>query len=189
MKFHFNAALYFSLPQAYYSAIVGSSNSISNTLSTNGRALVEAKLDLLDPSTKRCLVDDSVDPDLCRDSVIFSSNVVDEVVISEASMEVESPATLEADNLGSDMGEPQVVDLYNQDNVLSTIHEARVYMQEIVLVDDKYAKVRDICKNENTQCAFWASIGECDKNPGYMKGKSMHLYAGFLSTSSHWTLT
>jgi len=30
-------------------------------------------------------------------------------------------------------------------------------------------RLRDLCVNKDSQCAFWASVGECDVNPGYMK--------------------
>ena len=30
-------------------------------------------------------------------------------------------------------------------------------------------RFRSICINKERRCAFWASIGECDVNPGYMK--------------------
>lgn len=33
-------------------------------------------------------------------------------------------------------------------------------------LDDEFLKAN--CKNQNAQCAFWGSIGECDKNPSYM---------------------
>jgi hypothetical protein len=51
--------------------------------------------------------------------------------------------------------------------ILDRIEKARVYM-EMVAVDDKYEKVRGICKNSHTACAFWAVLGECEGNAGYM---------------------
>ena len=39
--------------------------------------------------------------------------------------------------------------------------------------DDDYFVAEDLdddndCTDQDTQCGYWASLGECDKNPGYM---------------------
>lgn len=87
----------------------------------------------------------------------------------ESSFQVGSPASLKEDRVGTDMGEPQVVDnVEGSEIIASRIVDARRYMQEIVHTDSKYTKVRELCKNTNSQCAFWATVGECDANPGYM---------------------
>ena len=49
------------------------------------------------------------------------------------------------------------------------IAEMLDYMENEVFVDVKYEKVRQECKNRHSQCAFWAGIGECEKNKSYMK--------------------
>jgi len=171
MKFQLTTALCLSLHGA-------AASSSTLNLSASGRALLEARIDQLDANAKRCLVEDDMDAGLCQaiiDPLLSSSGINDNtVVISEASMGVESPASLEGDNLGSDFGEPQVLDVTNEEGIRKIIEEARVYMAETVRKDEKYIKVRDICKNENAQCAFWASVGECEKNPAYMKGKQPH---------------
>lgn len=90
--------------------------------------------------------------------------------IVEASYEVGSPASVQGDRVGSDMGEAQIVDVVdNTDDVIANrIISARIYFQETVMKEDKYSVVRDLCRNQHSQCAFWATIGECEKNPGYM---------------------
>jgi len=174
MKFHLIAALSLSLPQAYDSAAA------TSKLSASGRALLESKIDQLDANAKRCLVAENADQGLCQEIIdpllaSFDSNS-DDYVISEASYEAESPAPLEGDNLGSDMGEPQVIETQNQEDIVKIIFQAREYMQEVVMKDPKYEKVRTICTNDNAQCAFWASVGECEKNPAYMKGKRINSF-------------
>lgn len=116
-------------------------------------------------SAKRCLLDDDVEFDSCAadiDPILLDGGVS----FSEASMQPTSPAPIEADQLGSDIGEPQVIDSYNQKDILDRIDEARDYIQNKVMKNEKFAKVRSSCKNLNSQCAFWAALGECEKNPG-----------------------
>ena len=31
------------------------------------------------------------------------------------------------------------------------------------------------CKDTEKECGYWASLGECDKNPNYMRGKILRL--------------
>ena len=75
------------------------------------------------------------------------------------------------DSVGSEMGEPQTVDASKQNEIFEVIAQARLYMNNVVHLDDKYKDVRDICKNQHESCAFWASLGECENNPNYMKAK------------------
>jgi hypothetical protein len=89
------------------------------------------------------------------------------VTTSEASVDtVTSPAPLNEDALGSDLGVPQVIDMNNQQQALDVIQKGRDYLQQIVMKNDTYAKVRTLCRNQNSQCAFWSSEGECEANPG-----------------------
>merc|ERR1712157_95453 len=37
------------------------------------------------------------------------------------------------------------------------------------LGDSISKEIRDTCRNKEALCAFWAAIGECEANPGYMK--------------------
>jgi prolyl 4-hydroxylase len=90
-------------------------------------------------------------------------------IISEAGYQASSPASVKGDRVGSDMGEPQVVDTAsNAIEIAERIIDARRYIQDTVMLDEKYNKVRDMCLNLNSQCAFWAVSGECDINPAYM---------------------
>jgi prolyl 4-hydroxylase len=42
------------------------------------------------------------------------------------------------------------------------------YMNNVVMVEEKYEQVRKVCKNRDESCAYWKLIGECDKNAEYM---------------------
>lgn len=43
------------------------------------------------------------------------------------------------------------------------------YLHTVVYADPKYENVRSSCKNNHPQCAYWASIGECNANERFMK--------------------
>lgn len=45
----------------------------------------------------------------------------------------------------------------------------REYMSNKVLVEDIYAQAKDRCKNMHPRCTAWATKGECDTNPGFMR--------------------
>ncbi|CAJ1947715.1 unnamed protein product [Cylindrotheca closterium] len=93
----------------------------------------------------------------------------DSEVISEASYSgVAAPAPKEYDELGSDLGVEQSIDAIRAKECLATIESARKYVANEVMVDEKYAKTRDLCKNQHKDCTFWSVLGECENNPGYM---------------------
>ena len=100
-----------------------------------------------------------------RDDLDFESTSV-----SEASPELASPSEKIQDAaLGGDMGEAQVIDPVYANEILNLIQEASAYMKNEVAVEAKYASLREICVNKHALCAFWAALGECESNPGYMK--------------------
>jgi len=80
-------------------------------------------------------------------------------------------------NIGEDYDElsfgveQSVSDDHNDEVTRQVIAASVDYMKNVVLANpDKYNKVIvKACRNEDALCAFWAGIGECDKNPGYMK--------------------
>lgn len=45
----------------------------------------------------------------------------------------------------------------------------KVYMANVVMLDPSYSSVRDKCRNKHELCSYWAMLGECSANPGYMK--------------------
>lgn len=66
------------------------------------------------------------------------------------------------DSVGSEMGVAQVIDASRQDQIFDKIAEARYYMNNVVNVEERFDGTRDICKNQNENCAFWAVLGECE---------------------------
>lgn len=75
------------------------------------------------------------------------------------------------DSVGSEMGVPQTIDVNREQQIFDKIADARYYMNNVVNVEEKYDDVRKGCKNQHESCAFWAVLGECEKNPSYMKAK------------------
>ena len=69
------------------------------------------------------------------------------------------------------LGVPQTIEGDSAEIVRQTIEDAFDYMENVVLANpDKYPQVLvDGCKNREPLCAYWAAIGECEKNPSYMK--------------------
>mmetsp|Transcript_13726 Transcript_13726/g.26298 ORF Transcript_13726/g.26298 Transcript_13726/m.26298 type:complete len:459 (-) Transcript_13726:149-1525(-) len=89
--------------------------------------------------------------------------------ISEAfSTGVSAPAVHVADEFGSDLGKPQVIDAVIGDDVKARISDARVYIQDTVMKLPEYEPVRGLCVNKHENCAFWAEKGECEANPAFM---------------------
>jgi hypothetical protein len=60
------------------------------------------------------------------------------------------------------LGESQLIDADNKEDILEVIRQAREYMNTI-RNDPNYSKVVGICHNDDAQCAFWASIGKTRK--------------------------
>ena len=67
------------------------------------------------------------------------------------------------DSLGTELGVAQTLDTNNMNEVIHRIEDGRYYMRTVVNVDEKYSDVREGCKNQHSSCAFWASLGECEK--------------------------
>mmetsp|Transcript_32631 Transcript_32631/g.75071 ORF Transcript_32631/g.75071 Transcript_32631/m.75071 type:complete len:348 (-) Transcript_32631:112-1155(-) len=44
----------------------------------------------------------------------------------------------------------------------------KMYMEQHVHVEERFAKVRDACQNKHEKCTKWAAFGECLANPSYM---------------------
>lgn len=68
-----------------------------------------------------------------------------------------------------DMGTEQEIAGKNSDKVREIVLRAEQYIRTEVLVKPEYESVRSTCRNQNKLCAFWASIGECEANPAWMK--------------------
>jgi prolyl 4-hydroxylase len=54
---------------------------------------------------------------------------------------------------------------------LGKYRTTETYMEEVVMIDPAYEKVRGLCKFDNALCTYWSAIGECDRNPTYMRQK------------------
>ncbi|GAX16066.1 prolyl 4-hydroxylase [Fistulifera solaris] len=55
------------------------------------------------------------------------------------------------------------------DATMKQIREMVRYMQGTVMKDPSFEEIKNECANRNELCAYWASVGECEANPKYMK--------------------
>ena len=55
------------------------------------------------------------------------------------------------------------------DQVKQVEEEMINYMERVINNDEKYKSLKDSCRNRDRSCFYWASIGECEKNPEYMQ--------------------
>ncbi len=61
--------------------------------------------------------------------------------------------------LGEDLGVIQEIDDSKEEEIKDIIQKARLYLQNTVYQDPIYASVKDNCKNQDPNCAFWAVSG------------------------------
>jgi hypothetical protein len=59
-------------------------------------------------------------------------------------------------------GVTQLVDTKVKSQVMEIIRNFTSYMENIVFQDPSYKDVKKTCRNREENCAFWASVGECD---------------------------
>uniref|UniRef100_A0A7S2IF24 ShKT domain-containing protein n=1 Tax=Helicotheca tamesis TaxID=374047 RepID=A0A7S2IF24_9STRA len=75
-----------------------------------------------------------------------------------------------SDEMFMQRGVPQRVDgnEVEREAVRHVLRQMEEYFQNEVLSKPDYESVRGRCKNMNELCAFWASVGECETNRGFM---------------------
>lgn len=56
-----------------------------------------------------------------------------------------------------------------QSKPLEALRKMVEYMENVVWTDPAYEGVRPLCMNQHEECLKWASQGECENNPKYMK--------------------
>jgi hypothetical protein len=69
-----------------------------------------------------------------------------------------------------DMGVTQIIDAKLATEIQNRIAASQEYVN-MISKDPQYKKLMELCKNNHESCAFWSVLGECEKNPGYMKTK------------------
>lgn len=69
---------------------------------------------------------------------------------------------------GESLGVPQRLVPGHEDAVRDLIMQTVDYMERVVMEEDRYVSVRKICRNLHSDCAYWGTIGDCEKNEDYM---------------------
>jgi prolyl 4-hydroxylase len=69
------------------------------------------------------------------------------------------------------MGVKQIIDSKRAEQVKERLSAAQDYLKNVVSPDPKLRPLLEGCKLNHENCAFWAALGECENNPGYMKMK------------------
>lgn len=69
---------------------------------------------------------------------------------------------------GEDLGVKQVMDLSRTADIQVTLKNAKQYLETTIFPNKEYRRLVEECKNKHESCAFWATLGECQNNPGYM---------------------
>lgn len=65
-----------------------------------------------------------------------------------------------------DLGVEQTIDAKTADECRAKIEFAKDYVKNVVAKDPEQRPVLEGCKLNHKSCAFWAVLGECEKNPG-----------------------
>lgn len=71
-------------------------------------------------------------------------------------------------DINVDFGEDQTVAGEAWEETLKLVDKTKDYMT-LVREDEGFEAVRDGCIVRNKLCSFWATLGECEANPNYMK--------------------
>jgi hypothetical protein len=60
-------------------------------------------------------------------------------------------------------GVTQDVSASVKEQVSEVISNSTFYMDNLIFAKEKYAAVKKTCKNRHRQCAYWKTLGECEK--------------------------
>ena len=108
----------------------------------------------------------------CDSTVSARGSVEDACIPSFSYMRTDCRKTcLMCDNWEDDF----VSNLYSEEaqqvsaDAMEYLAKVDDYMYNKVFVESEYRRVRTNCKNRQEHCIFWATLGECEKNPSYMK--------------------
>jgi len=73
--------------------------------------------------------------------------------------------------LGADIGVPQRISSFSgTEKTKAIIAEGREYVSTLILEKS----LKDLCKNQHEDCAFWATLGECEgKKEGLFSVRSI----------------
>jgi ShK domain-like len=115
--------------------------------------------------------DDEEYDELDEDDGEFEEDEVDspqppqEAILPEVGDDTAIPTGLDP---AADMGEPQMYPPQMEGPVQDVLDAARTYLRTVIIADDAYLPVRNLCRNKDPSCAAWAAQGECLNNPRFM---------------------
>uniref|UniRef100_A0A6U3TZM8 ShKT domain-containing protein n=1 Tax=Ditylum brightwellii TaxID=49249 RepID=A0A6U3TZM8_9STRA len=123
---------------------------------------------LLSPVESRMCVAVEDDQYLCTDDVIGTLEASRNNGGGGAGTAGDSSSS--ENSVYNDRGVTQRVDgnEVEREAVRHILRQMENYFQNEVLSKPQYESVRGRCKNMNELCAFWASVGECESNRGFM---------------------
>jgi len=72
-------------------------------------------------------------------------------------------------------GVAQTIEGSGEENIRMKVlaDDMEKYFKKWIVTYDHVESLKEKCMNQHDKCVFWASIGECTKNPGYMQTDCM----------------
>lgn len=137
--------------------------SLLNGVSANSVDSQKVKNNLVGAINKQQKLKDEDDNIVVVDGQKVKNVVVEAIeqqVVSEASVvypqNLTYPAPKTYAGLGTDLGEPQHLDAAHSNEIYQRIEEAREYVENEILADEKLKSISHLCKNQHASCAFWS---------------------------------
>ena len=98
-------------------------------------------------------------PKSCKTCDITNAEELQQLIAwKKALLDVDGDETL----LETPYGKTQTMEPSNADKIQEVIRNFTSYMDQVIFTVPQYETVKTTCKNRESRCAEWASLGECD---------------------------